>query len=127
LTHTLLKILTIDDNRMITNMISEYLNYCGHNCVSSNDGREGLSLILEQQFDAILLDLTMPKFSGFDVIESLVQTGKIKEQKILVFSADDINDDEIKKLIAKGVYGSMHKTTDVETMEKTIRNMVEKS
>jgi len=122
-----MKILTIDDNKMITNMISEYLNYCGHSCVSSNDGREGLALILEQKFDAILLDLAMPKFSGFDIIESLVQTGKIKEQKILVFSADDIDEDEIQKLMAKGVYGSMHKTTDVETMEKTIRSMVDKS
>jgi len=121
------KILTIDDNKMITGMISEYLNYCGHSCVSSNDGREGLALILEQQFDAILLDLFMPKFSGFDIIESLAQTGKIKGQKILVFSADDVKEDEIKKLMAKGVYGSMHKTTDVETMEKTIRSMVEKS
>jgi len=122
-----LKILTIDDNKMITNMISEYLNYCGHSCISSNDGKEGLDLILGQKFDAILLDLYMPKFSGFDIIESLVQTGKIKEQRILVFSADDVNEDEIKKLMAKGVYGSMHKTTDVETMEKTIRNMVDKS
>lgn len=122
-----MKILTIDDNKMITGMISEYLNYCGHNCIVSNDGKEGLDLILGQQFDAILLDLYMPKFSGYDIIESLVQTGKIKEQKILVFSADDVKEDEIQKLMAKGVYGSMHKTTDVETMEKTIRNMVDKS
>ena len=120
-----MRILTIDDNKMITNMITEYLNYCGHSCTVSNDGKEGLELILGQKFDAILLDLYMPKFSGYDIIESLVQTGKIKEQKILVFSADDVKEDEIKKLVAKGVYGSMHKTTDVETMEKTIRNMVE--
>lgn len=93
----------------------------------SNDGREALSLILEQPFDAILLDLTMPKLSGFDIIESLAQTGKIKEQKILVFSAGDINEDEIKKLIAKGVYGSIHKTTDMKTLEKTIRSMTDKS
>ena len=122
-----MRILTIDDNKMITGMISEYLNYRGHSCIASNDGREGLALILEQKFDAILLDLFMPGFSGFDIIESLAQTGKIKEQKILVFSADDVNEDEIKKLMAKGVYGSMHKTTDVETMEKTIQSMVEKS
>ena len=112
---------------MITNMISEYLSYCGHSCTVSNDGSEGLALILEQQFDAILLDLSIPKFSGYDIIESLVQTGKIKEQKILVFSAHDVKEDEIKKLMDKGVYGSIHKTTDMEAMEKTIRSMVNKS
>ena len=122
-----MRILTIDDNKMITKMISEYLNSCGHSCVVSNDGREGLSLILEQPFDVILLDLAIPKLSGFDIIESLAQTGKIKEQKILVFSAGDVNEDEMKKLIAKGVYGSIHKTTDMKTLEKTIRGMTDKS
>jgi hypothetical protein len=44
-----------------------------------------------------------------------------------VFSAGDVNDDEIKKLIAKGVYGSIHKTTDMKTLEKTIQGMAGKS
>ncbi len=122
-----MRILTIDDNKTITGMISEYLNSCGHSCVASNDGKEGLALILEQKFDIILLDLTMPKFSGFDIIESLVRTGKIKEQKIFVFSADDVKEDEIKKLKDKGVYGSIHKTTDMNDIEKAIQSMADKS
>jgi DNA-binding response OmpR family regulator len=122
-----LRILAIDDNRTITNMIREYLNSHGHDCLVSNDGREGLNMILEQTFDAILLDLAMPKFSGYDIIKSLIQTGRIKENKILVFSAGDISEGELKILQDNGVNCSMHKTTDMLAMEKTIQNTVDKS
>ncbi len=122
-----MRILAIDDNRTITNMIREYLNSRGHDCVTSNDGREGLAMILEQRFDAILLDLAMPKFSGYDIIESLIQTGKIKENNILVFSAGDIVEVELKKLQDNGVNCSIHKTTDMLALEKTIQNMVGKA
>ena len=50
-----------------------------------------------------------------------------KRTELLVFLADDVKEDEIKKLKAKGVYGSIHKTTDMNTIEKTIRSMVDKS
>ncbi|MDR3783236.1 MAG: response regulator [Candidatus Nitrosotalea sp.] len=119
-----MRILAIDDNRTITNMIREYLNSRGHDCMASNDGREGLAMILEQRFDAILLDLAMPKFSGYDIIESLIQAGKIKENNILVFSAGDIAEAELKKLQDNGVNCSIHKTTDMLALEKTIQNMV---
>ncbi len=108
-------------------MIGEYLNSRGHECLVSNDGREGLAMILEQTFDAILLDIMMPKFSGYDIVKSLIQTGKIKENKILVFSAGDISEGELKILQDNGVNCSMHKTTDMLVMEKTIQNMVDKS
>ncbi|TRZ80319.1 MAG: DNA-binding response regulator [Nitrosopumilales archaeon] len=121
-----MRILAIDDNRTITNMICEYLSSHGHDCVVSNDGREGLAMILEQRFDAILLDLAMPKFSGYDIIESLIQAGKIKENNILVFSAGDVAEVELKKLQDNGVNCSIHKTTDMLTLEKTIQSMVDK-
>jgi DNA-binding response OmpR family regulator len=108
-------------------MICEYLKSRDHDCIASNDGREGLSMILEQKFDAILLDLVMPNFSGYDVIKSLIQKGKIKENKILVFSAGDIAEDELKILQDNKVNCSIHKTTDMDALEKTIQDMVKSS
>jgi DNA-binding response OmpR family regulator len=122
-----LKILAIDDSKTITNMVCEYLSSHGHDCVASNDGKEGLAMILEQKFDAILLDLAMPKFSGYNIIESLIQAGKIKEKNILVFSAGDIAESELKKLQDNGVNCSIHKTTDMLALEKTIQSMVNKA
>ncbi|MGB9124606.1 MAG: response regulator [Nitrosotalea sp.] len=122
-----MKILAIDDNRTITTMICEYLKSRGHDCIASNDGQEGLSMILEQKFDAVLLDLVMPNFSGYDVIKSLIQKGKVKENNILVFSAGDIAEDELKVLQDNKVNCSIHKTTDMDALEKTIQDMVKSS
>ena len=100
----MMKILLIDDNSDITEMLSKYLKIEGHNCKVCNDGRNGLSLILEQEFDVVLLDLAMPEFTGYDLVESLEKMGRLEElHKIVVFTASSIGNSEIEKLLQKGV------------------------
>ena len=66
-----MKLCIVDDNTSITNMFSKLAKIKGHDCVIANDGRTGLSLLENRTFDAIVLDLAMPEFSGFDVVNSL--------------------------------------------------------
>jgi len=40
-----------------------------------------------EKFNAILLDLTIPEFTELDVLEPFVKTGKIKESKTIIFTA----------------------------------------
>ncbi|HEX5457999.1 MAG TPA: response regulator [Candidatus Nitrosotalea sp.] len=104
-----MKILLIDDNETITEMMSKYLTAKGHQCSVSNDGRTGLTLISEKKFDVVLLDLAMPDFTGIDVIESLHKSGKIKENKIILFTASSVTDSEIEALIKKGAHSCLKK------------------
>jgi DNA-binding response OmpR family regulator len=60
------KILLIDDNESITEMMAKYVAGKGHDCTVANDGRNGLTLIEQEKFDIILLDLAMPEFTGVD-------------------------------------------------------------
>ena len=64
-------ILIIDDNQSITKLLSRFLNLKGVEHIISSNGQNGLSLIRQGKFDVILLDLNMPDFSGYDVIDSL--------------------------------------------------------
>ena len=82
--------LIIDDNEEIAQMLSEFLEMEGYKCASSGDGRVGLDMMLQHKFDVVLLDLAMPKFSGRDIIESLVDSGKIKDQNIIIFTASSV-------------------------------------
>jgi DNA-binding response OmpR family regulator len=82
-----MKILVVDDNNSITELLSQYFKRKGHDCIATNDGKEGLSLCLNSKFDAIILDLAMPEFTGADFLDSLIQEGKIAEQKIIVMTA----------------------------------------
>jgi len=57
------KILVIDDNAEITDVVKVYCESQKIECHSANDATEGLSAIRKEDFDLILLDLAMPKKS----------------------------------------------------------------
>ena len=82
-----MKILVVDDNNSITELLSQFFKLKGHDCVVTNNGKEGLWLCLNRKFDAIVLDLAMPEFTGKDFLDSLIEKGKIKDQKIIVMTA----------------------------------------
>ena len=115
-----MKILLIDDNETITEMMSKYLTAKGHQCSVANDGRTGLTLITEKKFDVILLDLAMPDFTGVDVIEHLQKNGKIKENKIILFTASSVTDAEIDALIKKGAHSCLKKPVKLAVLLQVI-------
>lgn len=110
------KILLIDDNVSITEMMSKYLTVKNYDCVVCNDGRNGLTLIEQEKFDNILLDLAMPNFTGIDVIDHLCKSGMIKERKIILFTASSVTDDTIESLIKKGVHSCIKKPVQLKTL-----------
>ena len=68
----------IDDNQEITGPLSKFLTVKGHECTVLNDGRNGLTLLERDRFDVVILDLAMPKFSGYDIIDTLEKSGKLR-------------------------------------------------
>ena len=90
-----MKILVVDDNNSITDLLSRYFKKKGHDCITANDGKEGLLQCIHNKFDAIILDLAMPGFTGADFLDSLIQEGSIKEQKIIVITAMPLGDIKI--------------------------------
>lgn len=121
-----MKILTVDDNQDITDMLSKYLNMSGHDCTTSNDGRNALSMIESGNYDVVLLDLSMPDFSGIDVIDSLAEKNKISEQKIVVFTASSVSRSEIDKLVKKGAHSCLKKPIDPDELVKYVEDLNDK-
>ena len=111
-----MKILIIDDNEDIAKMFSNYMTLKGHLCSVVNDGRIGLDLIDNQTFDAVILDLAMPEFSGRDVIDALHKSGKIKNQNIVTLTASIISYDDESMLKRKGVRLCLKKPIDPDVL-----------
>ena len=111
-----LHILLIDDNKEITTMLAKYLKSSSHEVSVSNDGRNGLNMIINNKFDVVLLDLAMPEFSGTDIIESLAKENKLKNQKIILFTASSKHEDEISELIKKGAHSCLKKPIDPDEL-----------
>ena len=119
-----MKILIIDDNESITNMLSKYLKMNGHESVIKNSGREGLSSLEKEDFDAVVLDLAMPELGGEDILDALNKTGRIKDHKICVFTASSIGDAAIDGLITKGAKQVLKKPVDLPAIVLTLEKLV---
>jgi len=88
----------------------------GHLCSVVNDGRSGLDLIENKTFDAIILDLAMPEFSGSDIIDALYKSGKIKNQNIVTLTASSISDEDESNMKSKGVSLCLKKPIDPDVL-----------
>jgi len=71
------KILIIDDDEELCELVSEYLTVEGFEVESVNDGESGLNRALADGFDMVILDVMLPKMNGFDVLRSLRQESKL--------------------------------------------------
>jgi len=120
-----MNILAIDDNEDILKLLDTVIAVEGHDFTKAVNGKEGIKLIEEQNFDAILLDLAMPKFSGLDVIESLKKSNKLKDQKIIIFTASSATDKEINELLQNdGIKLCIRKPASIKSLMEKIEEVV---
>ncbi len=122
-----MQILLIDDNHDNTQMLSTYMKIKGHDCTVSNDGRNGVTLMLEKKFDAVILDLAMPEYTGFDVIDKLEKAGRLKDQKRILLTASSVKENDIESLLKKGVHSCLRKPVKLEVLLKTMVDGIESS
>lgn len=63
------KILIVEDEEAIANLIRMNLSKAGYQCENACDGEEAANKIGEQNYDLILLDIMLPKLNGYEVLE----------------------------------------------------------
>ena len=110
------KYLIIEDNPSISKMLADILIIEGHDPIISNDGRNGLAMIENQEFDGVLLDIAMPHFSGLDVIDALEEKGLLKKNKIIILTASSNIDQQIDSLKERGVHAVLKKPVDTDLL-----------
>ena len=71
------KILIIDDDEELCELVSEYLGVEGFEVESVNDGETGLERALSGDYDMVILDVMLPKMNGFDVLRNLREQSQL--------------------------------------------------
>lgn len=67
------RILVVDDESSITDMVRMFLSKNGYSCDTASDGGEAAELIEQKRYDLILLDIMLPVIDGYDLIEYIKQ------------------------------------------------------
>src|SRR5204863_5477372 len=71
------KVLIIDDDEELCELVSEYLTVEGFETECVNDGESGLARALSSDHDMAILDVMLPKMNGFDVLRALREKSKL--------------------------------------------------
>ena len=115
-----MEVLLIDDNKEITEMISFFLDTQNILCEVENDGKKGLEKIKEKRYDVILLDLTMPVFSGYDLFAQLKNENSLSQNNIVIFTASYIDQEKIDNMMKDGIKAIIKKPISIDSIIKTI-------
>jgi len=120
---SVMQVLIVDDNQDITGLLSRFLKSKGIENKVTNDPLDGLERIKETQYDVILLDISMPDFSGIDIIETLEKEKILKEQRIIIFSATAFTTNQVNDLLKKeGIQGCLKKPIQLNELLTAITN-----
>ena len=89
-----MNVLIIEDDRSISKLIGKTLTGQGYTCEYAYDGEEGENLFDKQSWDIVLLDLMLPKVSGYELLEYIQPT----RTPVIIISAMNQVSDRIRGL-----------------------------
>ncbi len=93
-----IKILVVDDEVAICNMLSMALENAGYTVHSVHDGRQVLAALSDMQPDLLLLDWMLPGISGLDVARQITQSAEFSELPIIMLTARTEEDSKVTGL-----------------------------
>jgi DNA-binding response OmpR family regulator len=111
-----MKILGIDDNEDLLQLYEIALTAGGHEYTGITSGQEGFKAIQEEKFDLVLLDLSMPDFSGLDVLDAIQKDGIINKPIIVLATASTPTEEERKAFLEKGVHSFLAKPLEPDVL-----------
>ena len=86
------KILVVDDEKEIRELLRLYLENSGYSVVEAEDGQQALDILRSEKIDLCLLDIMMPKVDGYRVLQELRKESNIP---VMILSAKDADSEKI--------------------------------
>jgi DNA-binding response OmpR family regulator len=91
------RVLVVDDERDIRELVRELLERAGHEVIEAPDGREGLRLFYGEQPDLVILDVSMPGLDGWQTLERIRELSSVP---VLMLTAKTTEMDKVRGLRA---------------------------
>lgn len=102
-------IVLVEDNGMLSGMLSDEFRDEGCEVHQAFDGEEGLELIRSKKPDLVLLDLLMPKKDGFEVLKELKADDSTKDIPVVILTVS-ANEDKLEETMKMGATDALLKS-----------------
>ncbi|MFT4092005.1 MAG: sigma-54 dependent transcriptional regulator [Niabella sp.] len=116
-------ILVIDDEVAIRKTLVEILSFEGYKTQEAADGEQGFRLFSEQQFNAVLCDIKMPKMDGLEFLAKALAT--MPDVPVIMISGHGTIETAVEA-VKSGAYDFISKPPDLNRLLITIKNALEK-
>ena len=119
-----MKILIVDDEEMIRNVLREYVEFEGNEADEAADGMEAVKKCRENDYDLILMNIQMPHMNGYEATKNIrgLPDGRCRIP-IIAMTANAFEEDR-KRAIESGMNGYVTKPIKIEELISTIKKIL---
>lgn len=117
--HFQMKVMVVDDDASVRNALSKVLSDAGYEPVLAADGREALKRFDAKQIGLLLLDLGLPRKSGWDTFEQITRSDPALPIIIITGQTE-----EYDTAVAAGVGAFMEKPLDADQLLDTMKRLL---
>ena len=114
------RILVIDDEDTIRELVCNLLGSLGYEVLQAVDGETGLELYREHAYCLVITDITLPVMDGFEVIEAMRKEDT--DTPIIVLAGTD--DETLEKALERGASAVVHKPFRVQELVSTVAVLI---
>lgn len=118
------KILVIEDDRFLSSLMKARLEKEGYKVSQAFDGEEALSLLRQLKPDLIIMDLIMPKVSGFELLENVSVDPQLNHIPIMILSnlGQESDIEKVKRLGAAKYFVKVK--TSIDELVNHVKEML---
>lgn len=113
------KVLVIDDNKDLAEILCELIGLLGHMTISSLNGQDGIKKAKDYQPDAIICDIGLPGLNGYEVAQLLRKDKDLKEVFLVALSGY-AGPDDLKRSREAGFNRHLSKPADISSIERVL-------
>lgn len=117
------KVLLVDDDKEIVDMLKQRLTREDYDVVVAYDGEEALSKVEKDNPDVIILDLILPKMNGFEVLKQIRERFKDKWRPVIILSGQQ-DLDSVKQGYALEADHYLTKPCTMDNLLRGVRTMI---
>ena len=119
-------ILVVDDREENRLVIRYLFDSPEHRVLEAADGMTGLALARNEHPDCILLDLSMPGLSGFDVLDELARDPRTRETPVIVLTATGDSLESMERVLRAGAIDYISKPISPQRVAIRVRGAIER-
>ena len=117
------RVLVVDDEKAILEMVTRKLTACGHECATASDATTALDFISRNEFDLMLLDVVMPDRSG---VELLIDVKDRYPEVAVVMMTGVLDTSTAVKAMRDGAFDYITKPMDLNELTTRIDRVLER-